>query len=127
MPIVVRIDREARLIRAAVEGEVALEEMLATLVEAAGVVEREGQYHVVSDHRALIEPATPPQVEAMAATLAARRSAFAGTRWAVIAARPASVGMMRMLGLLAESVPMQVQVFEDPGEAERWARSGVFK
>ena len=46
--------------------------------------------------------------------------AFYGSRWAVVTIAPASFGMMRMLGTLAESILIAVRIFADVPEALRW-------
>jgi hypothetical protein len=124
VPITYTLDREARLVRAAVRGDFTADDMLAC-VSAAALDAGEAGYNVVSDHREIGEPATRSQVVTLVEHLATLRRYFAGARWAVIVSKPASFGMMRMLGTMAERVPMEVHVFKDAEQAERWARSGT--
>lgn len=98
--------------------------MLACVSEAAAQVGDSG-YHVLSDHREIGEPATRDQVETLVEHIADLRQYFACARWAVIVSKPASFGMMRMLSVMAERVPMEVRVFADADRAEWWARSGT--
>ena len=120
MPITFRIDRPARLIRAAVRGDFTAAEMLATVTAAA--VQAGPGFAVLSDHREIGEPATREQIEQLVEHLAALQRHFAHARWAVIVSKPASFGMMRMLEMMVERVPMTVRVFVDAERAERWAR-----
>ena len=48
---------------------------------------------------------------------------WAGDRWAIVATVPASYGMMRMLSVHAERVPMDARVFERAEDAESWLDS----
>lgn len=123
MPIRYALDRPARLIRSTVEGDFDAAEML-TCVSAAVAAAGEPGWHIVSDHRRIGEPATRDQVELLVEHLTDLRPYLRDARWAVIVSKPASYGMMRMLSVLAERVPMTVRVFRDAGAAERWARTG---
>ena len=120
------MDHDARLVRAAVEGNFTIEDMLDCVSGAAAEAGGPG-YNVLSDHREIGEPATRPQLEALVSHIAALRQYFGGARWAVIVTTPASYGMMRMLSVLAERVPMEVRVFRaaDAEAAELWARGAV--
>ena len=118
------MDHDARLVRATVAGDFTIEDMLRCVSGAAAEAGGPG-YNVLSDHRNVGEPATRPQLEALVSHIAALRRYFGGARWAVIVATPASYGMMRMLGVLAERVPMEVRVFSDADAAEQWARGAV--
>ena len=124
VPISYTLDREARLIRAVVQGDFTVQDMLACVSGAARDAGEPG-FNVISDHREIGEPATREQVEELVQYLSGLRDYFAGARWAVMVSKPASFGMMRMLGVMAERVPMDVRVFFDAPRAELWARSGV--
>ena len=120
MPITHELDRERRLVRAVVRGDFTADDMLRTVSDAARAAGEPG-WNVLSDHREIGEPATREQLEQLVGHLAVQRRWFHGSRWAVVVARPASYGMMRMLQVLAERVPMTVRVFVDADRAERWA------
>ena len=124
VPISYTLDRETRLIRAVVQGDFSVQDMFACVSGAARDAAEPG-FNVISDHREIGEPATREQVEELVLHLAGMRDYFAGARWAVMVSKPASFGMMRMLGVMAERVPMDVRVFFDAARAELWARSGV--
>jgi hypothetical protein len=119
MTITHRIDPERRRLIFAVSGTITTEEMLAAVDRAvpAGDTRR---YNVLSDHRALVTPATTAQIEALVGHLMRYKAVFGGMRWAIVVGQPASFGMMRMLSVLAERIPIEVEVFTDLAKAERW-------
>ena len=123
MPISYRIDRPARLIRSTVEGTFTAAEMLSCVSTAVNEAHEPG-FNIISDHRLIGEPATRDQVELLVDHLTDLRRYVRESRWAVIVAKPASFGMMRMFSVLAERVPLTVRVFMDAEEAEAWARTG---
>lgn len=125
MPITFRLDPAARLIRAQVVGDFDAEDMVKCVVDSAAAVGHRPGWHILSDHRAIGTPSTRPQVERLVAHLEGLRGTFGGARWAVVVSSAASYGMMRMLGTLAEVVPITVRVFEAVEPAERWARTGI--
>lgn len=122
MPISHVVDTERRLLTFAVTGTLSTAEMLAAVDEAVAGVGA-GRYRVLSDHRGLDTPSTTPQLEALVGHLLKYRAIFAGSRWAVVVVKPASFGMMRMLSVLAERIPMKVEVFTDPASAMSWLES----
>lgn len=77
-------------------------------------------FDVFSDHTEVEAPITPPDARAMVNHLENLSDFLAGARWAVVTATPASYGMLRMVSVLAERVPMDVQVFESLEAAEAW-------
>lgn len=121
MPITYRIDRDAKLIRADVIGDVNVTEMLDCISSAVTEAGEPG-YGVLSDHTLIVSPATREQVEKIVARLTSMRAQLANSKWAVVVSSPASFGMMRMLGTLAESIPIHVRAFADMEAAERWMR-----
>jgi len=122
MPITHAVDVARRLLRFDVAGTLTTEEMTRAVDGAARSL-GPGRYQVLSDHRALITPATAPQLEALVAHLTRYRSHFGDSQWAVVVGQPASFGMMRMLGVLAERIPIEVEAFTDPAAAEVWLES----
>lgn len=122
MPITYTIDREARLIRVSVRGEFSVAAMADAVLRCASEAGEPG-FNIISDHREIGTPATRPLVEHMTALMVQLRAQFAGARWAVLVSSPASYGMMRMLGVHLESVPITLEVFEDAAAAESWVTS----
>ncbi|MDB4905960.1 MAG: hypothetical protein JWO05_744 [Gemmatimonadetes bacterium] len=123
MPITHAVDRDARLIRAWVTGDFTAEEMI-DVVTSAGKAAGEAGFNIISDHREIGQPATRMQVELLVAHLEHLRRYFSGSRWAIIVSSPASFGMARMLGAMAERVPMTVRAFREAEPAERWVNGG---
>ena len=66
-------------------------------------------------------PVTPSQAKQMVEHLVNLADVFAGTRWAVVTSQPASYGMMRMVSVHAERVPMDVRIFSSLEAAESLA------
>lgn len=122
MPITYALDQDRKLIRAEVAGEFTADDMLRCVTDAA--VEAKGAgWNVISDHRRISHPATRDQLERLTGRLESMRRHFSGARWAVVTTNVASFGMMRMLQVMAERIPMQLQIFGDYEEAERWVTS----
>lgn len=98
---------EASAIRAAVE------EVLGRLGGATG-------FDLYSDHRGLTAPIDPGQLHAFLGHLDSAAHAVRGRRWAVVVGSAASFGMMRMLSVHAQRLPLEVAVFWEPAAAEAW-------
>ncbi len=123
MPIEHFIDVERRRIVATVIGDFTLEDIFETIGGAVRDPRFRPGFDVYSDHRAVGEPLTGPQATQVAAFLEKHADVLAGTRWAVVTSKPASYGMLRMLSILAQRVPMEIQVFASQSEAEAWLAS----
>jgi hypothetical protein len=123
MPVTHEIDARNRIVRLALSGTLSTAEMIETLDRAARGVEGRPGFRVLSDHRAIETPATREQVEKVVAHLEREGSVFRGTRWGIVTIEPASYGMMRMLGVLAEKIPIEVRIFETTQDAEAWLLS----
>lgn len=119
MPIALAVDQRCLLIRMQLSGTLTVDEMVAA-VDTAFPPGETRRFNVFSDHRGLIDPVTTEQLQALVSHLVRRRTAVGGMRWAIVVGQPASYGMMRMLGVLAEQIPITVEVFNDPAEAARW-------
>jgi len=124
MPITHTVDTGRLLISLTVSGVLTTQEMLAA-VDAVVSPGDQRRYNVLSDHRGLITPATTAQLRALVSYLSRNREVFGGMRWAIVTVQPASFGMMRMLSVLAESIPIEVGVFRDSLEAERWLEAST--
>lgn len=120
MPITYVLDPAIKLIRAEVEGEFSAADMLRCVMDAG--VEADGPgWNIISDHRRIAHPATRNQLEQLTSRLESMRLYFSNARWAVVTTNIASFGMMRMLQVMAERIPIQLQIFDRYDEAERWA------
>jgi hypothetical protein len=120
MPIQVRIDKRQRLVVAKVVGDFTIEDIVKGVDDSVNDPDFEPGFDVLSDHSKIGTPITVTQAKQMVAHLESLSHLMAGTRWAVVASKPASYGMMRMLAVLAERVPMKVEVFQTLDEAQAW-------
>jgi hypothetical protein len=120
MPIAVRVIRRRSRVEAILRGDLKLDEILQAIDRTVADPDFQAGFDILSDHRLVERPITRPELEEMTQHLRHHSGSFAGTRWAVVTIQPASFGMMRILSVLAESVPMNVQVFRELEAAERW-------
>jgi hypothetical protein len=120
LPVTHELDETHRIVRLELSGTLTTAEMLEALDRASRDVAGRGRYRVLSDHRGVETPATREQIEAVVAHLDREEGVFRGTRWAVVTVTPASYGMIRMLAVLAERIPIEVGIFEGVGDAEAW-------
>jgi hypothetical protein len=126
MPITHHIDKRKGIIFAEVVGDFTLEDILNTIDSAVSDPAFRPGFKVLSDHRKIGEPATMAQMEGMAACLKGLSNAFGGTKWAMVVSKEASYGMMRMLSVLVEDVPIVLRVFWDMEEALKWLGSNEY-
>lgn len=123
MPIRIWIDKERRLVRSEVSGSFSKEEILNGVNEAVSHTDFESGFNVLLDHTRVTEFITTPQAHGMARHLESLAEHWANTRWAVVTREPASYGLMRMMSVLVERIPMEVRIFETIDEAEEWLAS----
>ncbi len=122
MPIVYGIHRDRELVHAKVVGNFTTADVLSCISEVAAEVGERG-FNILSDHREIGTPITREQLEMMVARLSTLRATMAGSNWAVVVGKPSSYGMMRMLRVLVERVPIRLEIFECLKEAEAWIAS----
>lgn len=120
MPLEYRIDRERRRIVVTVTGDFTMEEIVALIDTSTTDPDFEPGFDVLSDHTGVGRVITPAQAQGMVAHLRSISERVAYARWAVVATKAASYGMLRMVAALAEAVPMTVEVFSTVEEAEAW-------
>lgn len=120
MPIDSHVDARARLVRATVSGRFSDVDMRDAIRVMADSVGSDSHYSVLSDHRAVEAALTPEQLEQLLGYLEQFGQPFHGGRWAVVVSQLASFGMMRMLAVRAERIPLTVGIFTDPASAETW-------
>ena len=80
-------------------------------------------YNVLSDTRAVAEPATPDQIKALVAELM-RHGTVNGMRAAMVVGTDASYGMMRMMSAYTEQLGVHVGIFRDADEARAFLDGG---
>ncbi len=103
-----------------VSGDFTFDEILDTVTKAVNDPDFVPGCDILSDHTQVGEVLTMSQARRLTVHLRGLSEHFAGARWAVVTTKPASYGMMRMLSVLVEEVPMQLEVFHSFEDAERW-------
>ena len=122
MPFRVEIDQQDQLISFALSGTLNTADMLAALDKGFLAATPGLTYAFLSDHQALKEPASPAQVSMVLQKVSELRGVYEKSRWAIVVASPASYGMMRLLQVHAEKIGLEVEIFRDLTEANRWVR-----
>lgn len=120
MPITQRVDRERRRVVVEVWGRITVKDILRAIDLAIADPDFEPGFDFLSDHRRVERPLTTRQAKRTAAHLESHRADMAHARWAVVTGNPASYGMIRMLAVYAEKVPVTVRAFKRMEEAEAW-------
>jgi len=120
MPIRVWVEKDRNLVRIEIMGNSTTEDIISSIDSVVNDTGAEPGCRILSDHTRVGEPLTTPQARRMAAHMEKLREIMSGCRWAVVSKKPASIGMMRMLSVLVESIPMTVEVFPSIEEAESW-------
>lgn len=123
MPIRQRVEPHRRRVEATIFGEVTITDILEAISSSVADPEFQPGFNVLFDHTQITKVITTEQVEEMVEHLDSLSESMAGARWAVVTSLDASCGMMRMLSVLAERVPMEVGVFRNAEEAKGWLRS----
>ena len=120
MPIDSYIDETRRCVVTKIYGDFTLDEIIDTINRSVRDPKFRPGFGVLSDHTRVGEPLTTPQAAGMVNHLESLTEFFAGARWAAVTSKPASYGMLRMVSVLTERVPMEVQIFPTHEEAEAW-------
>ena len=120
MPAQFQVDRRTRTVYLTLTGTFTSEDVAATIHDMFDALAGETAYNVFADHRGLTTAATAAQVRVAAELIGGPGSPFRGGRWAIVSATQASFGMMRMLAVHTEEVPVEMEVFRDVESAERW-------
>lgn len=120
MPVTHAVDQDAGVVRLVLSGVLTAADMVGAVQAVLADLEPGRRYDVLSDHRGLVEPATREQLLQLSDFLGSRGSPFHDRRWAVIVGSQASYGMIRLLSVHLESVPIWVAPFHDAAEAEAW-------
>lgn len=120
MDVAIDVDHARRLVRFVIGGRPDTKLIIAAVDEMSARLDGRTGYDVYSDHRALTEPITPDQGRQLLSHIGRTVPAVRHRRWAVVVSSPASFGMMRMLGVLAQEIPVHVAPFWNPEDAEAW-------
>jgi hypothetical protein len=120
MPIKYWIEKDHHRVRAVVSGDITIDDVYRAIQGSTEDADFEPGFDVLSDHTDVGQPLTIQQAKQMSSYLESLSGVMAHSRWAVITNQPASFGMMRMLSVFLEQVPMVLKVFGTLEEAERW-------
>ena len=120
MPITYDIDTERRLALTKVSGEFTADDIREAISGAVADPRFEPGFDILSDHTEITRAISPQQVRQMVAHLSTLSRPLGQSRMAVVANQPASYGMIRMLSVYAEEVPLEIGVFATRAEALDW-------
>ena len=120
MPATIQIDRRTRTLHVTFSGEFTTDYMVTTIQQMKDAIPGETAYNVFSDHRGATMTATGDQIRMAAKLIGSPGSPFRGGRWAMVASGDASFGMMRVLAVHIEDVPIEMEIFRDIESADRW-------
>jgi len=123
MPIEMRVDAERRLVLGSVVGDFTIAEILEAITSSVEHPDFEPGFDILTDHTAVGRPLTREQVERTTIHLRALAKSLGGARWAVVTKKSASRGMIHMLAVHAEEVPMEIRAFDSMADAEVWLSS----
>jgi hypothetical protein len=120
VPIELTVYGERRRVEVKIRGDFTREDIIDAVDRAVTDPEFRPGFDILSDHTEIGEPLTPEQANVMIGHLMQKASLVKLSRLAFVAPRPASYGMMRMISVMVESVPMHAEVFVSREEAEAW-------
>jgi len=120
MPITNVIDEKAMRIFSTVSGDFSIEDIVTAISGSVQDPRFRPGFHILSDHTSVGTPLTPTQAKQMLAHMETLSKYLRDSRWAVVTTKAASYGMFRMASVLAERIPMEIQVFHTHGDAEAW-------
>ena len=123
MPIETKLDHDNRLVSFTVTGLLDTREMVEAVGATFGQRKPGVVYNVLSDTRAVDEPATPDQIKALVAELM-RHGTVEGMRAAMVVGTDASYGMMRMMSAYTEPLGIHVGIFRDADAARAFLDGG---
>lgn len=120
MPIRVWVEPERRLIRVEISGDSTTVDIIDAIDRVVDDPRSEPGYDILSDHLMVGEPLTTPQAREMAAHMQKLGDLLTGSRWAAVTRKTASIGMMRMMAVLLNRIPVELEVFQTIDDAEEW-------
>lgn len=116
----IQVDRRTRTLHLTITGDFTTDEIVTTIQQMKDAIPGETAYSVFSDHRGATMTETAEQIRMAAKLLGSPGSPFRGGRWAVVSASDATFGMMRILAVQTEDVPIEMEVFRDVESADSW-------
>ncbi len=123
MPLESHIDAERQRVGLKIVGDCTIDEVLKTINLWITAPRIERGFSVLSDHTLVGKSITTEHTKQLIEYFQDLSRFLAGARWAAVTSKPASYGMIRMISAFAESVPMEVEVFQTFEEADAWLLS----
>jgi hypothetical protein len=123
MPISSRIEADRKRVYAVLWGKVTLDEMVGAVNRSAAGFSAGDRFDILSDHTGLEKAIETDEARSLALHLETLQEHFAGALWAVVTKKKASYGMMRMLAVFLERIPVTLRVFYSHADAEDWLSS----
>jgi hypothetical protein len=103
-----------------ISGDFDVAKIISVLSHASDSRNFKQDFKVLLDQRNIRKPAIREQIVTIASHMDKGAHVFGGSKWAVVVSEDASYGMMRMLSILVEDVPIKVDVFRDYDAAMQW-------
>ena len=120
MPIQISIDSAHKRIHANLSGVVSFAEMANAINSVVDDPLFFSGMNILSDHTDREKPISTSTARALATHIEKLKERFSNSRWAVVTNKEASYGMMRMLSVFLEKIPMELHVFYSKEEADVW-------
>ena len=120
MPIKSWIEKDKKRVMAMVSGSFSIEDILININNTIEDPDFEKGFNILSDHTEIESVITTEQARMTASHLERLSKDFANSKWAVVTKKEASFGMMRMLSVFLENIPIHLEVFKSLDEAEKW-------
>ena len=120
MPIKSWIEKDKKRVMAIVSGSFSIEDILININNTIEDPDFEKGFNILSDHTKIESVITTEQARMTASHLERLSKYFANSKWAVVTKKEVSIGMMRMLSVFLENIPIHLEVFKSLDEAEKW-------
>jgi hypothetical protein len=119
------IDRAAGIVRLHYSGAPEWSEMKDVLEAILRDPDHRPGDGILADRSRLDTPQTAGYIQKIISYVRHRQEEFGAARWALVVKDGAPYGMGRMAQALGDDIPaMDLELFNDPAEAERWLREG---
>lgn len=120
VPIEVSVDKQAGVIRRKYSGAVSGEEILASFAEVIGHPDYQPGVKSLMDFREYRHQLSSQDLRDVADFFIEHGETVKGAKAAVVVSQTVSYGLVRMLQAYLETFPVQLEVFFDMEEGERW-------
>jgi hypothetical protein len=119
------IDRGAGIVRLHYTGAPEWSEMKEVLEAVLRDPDHRPGDGFLADRSRIVTPQTAGYIQKIVSFVRHHQDGFGAARWALVVKGGAPYGMGRMAQALGDDIAaMDLELFEDPAEAERWLREG---